>query len=155
MKKYPIVIIVILCGIFQSFCHVSGKKENAVKPSRPTPSTLDSIQGSWTDVSDLSNNITISGRNVDEYYNGTELNVHDYFRIYFSDVSVDEGVLLSQSSVDTTATSGKYVIKVDNDFGDIFCYQINGFYIDDNATSLDMSLEATFGHRGVTVYKQH
>ena len=132
--------------ILQSFnVNITKNRKVAIK------SILDSLQGTWKDISDNKNVIIISGRKYSELYADAEGVVKNY-NIYFSDTLVDGDLSYSNISIDTTLTSGKYIITKRLSDDSFWCYELNGFYYD--GTSLTVSISDTWAHRTPTVYQK-
>ena len=132
------------------FCS-SGEEPVSKSFFRPPNTMLDSLQGKWVSVEDTLNTMTIFGNFVDEYYKFENLH-HEYFRIYFSDTLIDYDKIFSQITIDTTAVSGNYLIKVSTTDNSVWCYDVHGFY--SNGGDITFSMSDTWAQRRPTVFRK-
>ena len=137
--------------LLQCFCSNGNKK--LLNNTKPPASFLDSIQGNWISANDSLHILNFNGRSLDESYI-KELSVkHQYYKIYFSDTSLNENreSLFSDLSIDTSLTTGKYLLKVSVADSRVDCYEIYGFSQD--ATETTFSMMAVWGKRA-NIYKR-
>lgn len=145
----------ILCLGFIAIFLYRGENWNYVKHNTNTEqlfsSTLDSLQGKWISIDDSLNTIQISGRSYTEWYRDSESPLENY-RIFFSDTLVKDCLELdyTQISIDTLASTGKYLIKISYSDSTVWCYQFNGFNSD--TTGLTFSISDTWAKRRPTVF---
>lgn len=120
-------------------------KNNKELFNRPPTSLLDSLQGNWVLYDDSLSKFKISGRNLLMYYDqgANSTQPDDSYRIYFSDVITGEGEnFYSLTGVDTTATSGEYLLRVQNNDNSYSSFRINGF--NQSPSESTFSLTATY-----------
>lgn len=113
-----------------------SKKSNTYK-AITFGSTLDSLQGIWYPTGDRnSGHINIVDR-VFEVYTGVTPN--DYYRIYFSDTKITEDDWANVTTVDTTVSTGRYLLLVSRDgIQSVECFKFGTVYDDGISQSFGM-----------------
>jgi hypothetical protein len=144
--KPLIFLLFVFFIVLQSFCvhHPDKIGKEAEHKITKFNSTLDSLQGTWHDEADLESKITINGNTWDEYY---QTKPHIPYTIYFTDTKVTEDDF-SNVSLNTSATSGVYLVKVRNSSNTVWCFELNGVYDSGTATTFSMtSTEVPFARK--------
>ena len=147
MRLYLIGVII---GIIILF-YLNKSKSYLIMPIKYYRTTLDSLQGKWISTSDSLNQVIISGRQYTEFYADAD-STHENFRIYFSDTLVNADLSFSSIQIDTTATTGKYLITKYASDDSFWCYKFNGFHYD--ITGIVFSISDTWAKRRATAFKK-
>ncbi|MES2006333.1 MAG: hypothetical protein V4450_17575 [Bacteroidota bacterium] len=138
-----IFLFVTFLAFLQSFCYTNEGKSHQVDPKSKLlkfGTTLDSLQGTWHIAGSYDTKMSITGRRMDIY---VVSGLHTAYDIYFSDVPIlDED--FTNVTIDTSATSGLYIIKVALGTNTMWCYEYSG--INDNgieAAAFSLTLNET------------
>ncbi|MBA4197539.1 MAG: hypothetical protein C0459_08285 [Chitinophaga sp.] len=142
IKKLISFSILLVIAVFALANFITKRLSNC---NQLSVSLLDSLQGNWALYDDNLSKFRISGRNLLMYYDqgANSIQPDDSYRIYFSDTVTGEGEDFSTlTGIDTTATSGEYLIRVQNQDNSYSSFRINGFH--QNQTESTFSMTATF-----------
>lgn len=151
MKVYSLLIVLFLYALLQSFCKENNN--NSYIKSSPPPTTLDSLQGQWVSTNDSTHFLEITGRVLNESYVGSPTQ-HEHYRLYFSDTLIAGEIFdFSQVNMDTTATKGNFLIKVDVADGTFWCYKMDGFYRD-SANNTILSISDTWVNKRPSLFRK-
>lgn len=152
MKQFLSILALTATIFLLSFC--SSTTNSNHKHTTPPMTTLDSLQGMWFLVNDMYTKMRIHGRILTEIYVDTSSNQSTYLRynVYFSDTLVNQDLIMSSADIkiDTSANTGKYLVKVSTLDNTVWCYKINGFYNDGIGTIF--SISDTWAHKIPSVY---
>lgn len=127
MKRILTYFSVFAIALFFIFCDTpQNKNDNAYLP--PSGSTLDSLQGNWISSKDSMSKLVITGNNMVDYYQGTQIDASKFFL-------ADVDTFPSISSYDTTQLNGKYLITYTPGYAGVdLKYRIN--YLSDSSLEL-------------------
>jgi hypothetical protein len=129
MKKVLFTFPTIIFFIF--FCCSSSINKFKFPP---THSALDSLQGKWKWVLDTDRTCIVTGKTFTDIYVSSDTSYNytsnETFKIYFSDTVVDfhRDFTFAEVSVDTTKTTGNYLVLVSQNDSTINCYNFGNVY---------------------------
>lgn len=151
MKRHYSICIIIIFFAFATNCAIPEKKQN--KKAYPPASSLDSLQGKWINDEDSSNVITVTGRSWNDKYTSSSITNNETYLIYFSDTIVNSQNF-STALIDTSASSGKYIIAMSPSDNSMDCWQFNGFYHDSIDTTFSVNPAVNWTMKSIRVFKK-
>jgi hypothetical protein len=141
----PIVWLLLFAVIYFGRCKSPSKIS---KIGLRSATTLDSLQGNWTNEDDALWQMNIKGRIINEIYKDADLK-NTIYKIYFSDTLVNAADFNS-IRIDTSLARGNYLIARELDDDSILCYEINGF--SKPGKHVLLSLSSTWANYKVNIF---
>jgi hypothetical protein len=133
-KMKSTLFIISIIYFLNVFCSNTSTVNLKNKKMPPPHTALDSLQGKWKWVLDTDRTCIVTGKTFTDIYVSSDTSYNytsnETFKIYFSDTVVDfhRDFTFAEVSVDTTKTTGNYLVLVSQNDSTINCYNFGNVY---------------------------